>query len=175
MKTQSTAEAKFGPDSRSVEEWMTAAKEQLPQYGDGFAIPKDSGEKTALARCITSIFSKLTDQEVVIYIAEWGVWPSSENREVFDAYRLAKGERKRLEDAPIHRFNSFADPSFLGILCLLLYFFWDAEVFDTGSKCNISLSHDEWLEIRTDDRSIREICDLAVETQQLRPIAGAPK
>jgi hypothetical protein len=171
MTIQSIEEVKFSGGSQSIGEWLEGIQSRLQQYGNGFAIPKDSGEKTALARCLVSLFSKLADSEVGIYVTEWGVWPSSENHEIFDAYRLAKGAVRPLEDAPIHIFSCPADPSFLGILCLILYFFWDAEVFDINGRCNVSLSHDEWLEIRTDDREIRQVCDLAVETHRLKPLA----
>ena len=87
--------------------------------------------------------------------------------EIFDSYRLAKGEARMVEEAPIHRFTSPDGPALLGILCLALYFCWGVEVFDSEGKCLFTLSHDEWFEIRTSDSSALEICDLAVSTGRL--------
>jgi len=168
MKVQPVAGATFGGSS-TIHEWLMKTR-ALPQYGRGFAIPKDSGAKTALARLLTAIFASLQNLEVILFISEWGVWPSSENMELFDSYRLAKGEHRELQEAPIHRFTSATDPALTGILCLALYFVWDVELFDLEGKCSVSLSHDEWLEIRTTDPSILEICDLAVQTRRLMPL-----
>ncbi len=50
----------------------------LQQWGSGFSIPQDSGAKVGLARFFSSIFMPEPTSEAVIYISEFGVWPSSE-------------------------------------------------------------------------------------------------
>jgi hypothetical protein len=96
------------------------------------------------------------------------VWPSSENLDIFDSYRRAKGVTRSLGEAPVHIFNSSSEDSFVGILCLALYFVWDGAVFDREGKCLIEISHDEWFEIRTSHAEIRTLCDKAVEQDRLQ-------
>jgi hypothetical protein len=162
MKVQTISEGIFD-GSKTALEWLPTL-ESIPLFGDkrGFATPKDSGEKTALARLITALFASLPSSQVVLYVSEWGVWPSSENMELFDSYRLAKGESRKLEEASVHSFESADDPALMGIFCLALYFVWGVEIFDGEGKCSVRSSHDEWFEIRTSDPSALEICNQAV-------------
>ena len=71
MKVLTISEGKFGR-SKTIFEWLTTLKE-LPRFGHGFSIPKDAGEKTALARLIVAIFESLQNSEVVVYVSEWGI------------------------------------------------------------------------------------------------------
>ena len=43
------------------------------------------------------------------------------------------------------------EDTFISILCMVFYFFWDAWVFDVEGKALVRISHDEWLEVRADD------------------------
>jgi hypothetical protein len=167
LRVEGVSEGTFG-GSKTVFEQLTELK-SIPLFhpARSFATPKDSGEKTALARLLVAIFASLNSSELVLYISEWGIWESSENMEIFDSYRLAKGETRQLQEAPIHRFTSANDPALMGILCLALYFIWGVEIFDNEGKCLFTVSHDEWFEIRTSDPSALEICDLAVSTGRL--------
>ena len=163
---------KFGDSSKNVAGWVVDLKNRLEPFGGGFAIPPDSGLKTALARLVSALFASLT--EPVIYISEWGVWESSQNIDIFDSYRKAKGEAMSLSEKPVHCFISASEESFIGILCLVLYFVWDAEVFDREGKCIVSISHDEWFEIRTNNEAVRQICDQAAEEGRFRRLVNGP-
>jgi hypothetical protein len=167
MKVQTVSEGIFD-SSKTAVEWLPTLK-GIPLFGDkrGFATPKDSGEKTALARLLIAIFASLPGSQIVLYVSEWGIWPSSENMELFDSYRLAKGETRKLEEAPVHSFESADDPALMGTLCLALYFIWGVEIFDSERKCSVSLSHDEWVEIRTSDPSALEVCNHAASNGAL--------
>ena len=168
MIALSVSELKLGSPSVDIETRVANLRAGLAQYGGGFTIPPDSGKKTALARVVAAIFASLSAP--TLYIPEWGVWPSSQNLDLFDSYRQAKGETRSLDEAPVHCFSSASEEAFLGILCLALYFVWDAEVFDRDDKCLISISHDEWLEIRTADPKVRNVCDQAVAQNRLKAL-----
>jgi hypothetical protein len=70
----------------------------------------------------------------------------------------------------VHQFESAADVSFASILCLVLYYQWDAHIFDRDGKCLTTISHDEWLEIRTDDSQIQQIRDQAISEGMLKEL-----
>lgn len=152
-----------------VEQRIILLKKSLAEYGS-FAILPDSGMKTSLARFVGVLFESL--QQPTIYISEWGIWPSSENLDLFDSYRKAKGEIRSLGETPVHQFGSASEDAFVGIASFALYFVWDAEIFDLEGKCLVSVSHDEWVSIRTNDPQVRVVCDLAVKQGVLKKLAG---
>jgi hypothetical protein len=160
-------ELKVGSSLVNIGKNVKNIRAKLSAYHGGFSIPPDSGMKTSLARLIAALFASLDGAEAIIYISEWGVWPSSENLEIFDSYRQSKGEKRGLEQAPVHRFDSASEDSFVGILCFVLYFFWDAEIFDLEGKCLVSISHDERFDIRSNDPAVRQFCAEAMECGQL--------
>jgi hypothetical protein len=67
-------------------EWCVAHhipldKRQLPQpnfaesQGRDFKIPSDAGQRIAL---LSRLFQDIpTDQEILLWFTEWGIWPSS--------------------------------------------------------------------------------------------------
>lgn len=57
-----------------------------------------------LARLIGTILGK--DQPSLLWITEFGVWPSLENWDLFDSLRAVSGERRPLADAPGHNFGA---------------------------------------------------------------------
>ncbi len=71
-----------------------------------YAIPTDSGRKTALARLIAALMSE--HGEVLFHIRDYGVWPSSENLTLFDGFRHSLGENRSLEAAPAQVFGPTA-------------------------------------------------------------------
>jgi hypothetical protein len=66
------------------------------------AIPVDSGCKTALSRAIVSFFE--TDDEALLWINEFGIWGSSEDRYLFQGFRRSLGESSPLREKPGHVF-----------------------------------------------------------------------
>ncbi len=99
--------------------------------------------------------------------------PQAKNFDLFDSYRLAKGESRPLEDAPVHCFQGTDVDSFVSILSLASYFIWDAKIFDPSGKTLVSISHDEWLEIRTNDPAAMQSCVAASEFGMLRALQSA--
>ena len=170
MIALSVNESKTDAFPDGVEKRVVDLKQGLAESGGAFAIPPDSGMKTSLARFISVLFESLS--EPTIHISEWGIWPSSENLDLFDSYRQAKREMRSLGETPVHRFSSSSEDAFVGILCFVLYFVWDAEVFDLEGKCLVTISHDEWISVRTNDPQIRQQCDQAAKEGLLKQLRG---
>jgi hypothetical protein len=161
-------ESEQASSSGNVPGRVAVLRSQLHIYRSGFAIPCASGMKAAFARLIQAIFVSLP--EPVIYISDWELWSPNQDFDLFNSYRLAKGTLRSLDDAPVHQFESANEESFGSIVCLVLYYQWDAEIFDRDGKCLITISHDEWLDIRTDDSQIRQLCDQAVSEGILKEL-----
>ena len=66
-------------------------------------------------------------------------------------YRVASGEMRSLSVAPVHVFDSSASDALVSVLCLVLYFYLEAWIFDVEGKTLIGISRDGKLDIRTEN------------------------
>lgn len=139
---------------RSLDDFVSQLSSRLGIVGNTYSIPSDSGRKTALSRLFAYLF--LRNSEVILYVSSWGVWGSSENLDLFYGYRRSYGEKRTLMEAPVHLFERSEEDAFISILCMVFYFIWDAWIFDIEGKVLVRISHDEWLEVRTDEDNGRK-------------------
>ncbi len=86
----------------------------------------------------------------LLWVTQWGVWPSSENLHLFYRLREAYGERRRLPDAPGHLFLGYERADLTTFIELALLFGWDFYLLPNTAY----VSHDEFLEFRTDNDAI---------------------
>ena len=70
-------------EQHSLEHADNHIKSDYYRKTNDFRIPADSGRKTAIAKEISNLFSN----DCLLWINEYGIWPSSENIELFDGYR----------------------------------------------------------------------------------------
>jgi hypothetical protein len=134
--------------ARLQEPFSWLAMERAYSYRASYLLPNDTGKKTALTRALISSID--SPGEGLLWVTEWGVFPSCENMALFDGYRRSLGEERSLHAAPGHVFEG-ADVRELECLTdLVLYFFWSAAVIDAGASW-LRISHDEVLTINTRD------------------------
>ena len=112
----------------------------LTKSSKDFNIPSDTGQRVAL---VASQFEHFRDEdEILIWITSWGVWPSSERLHIFDRLRLSYGEKRLLSEIPAHMVSKSEYEDGLSILTLAVLFLWDCYVLTKGGKF-IFYSHDE--------------------------------
>jgi hypothetical protein len=109
------------------------------------SISPDSGRKTALSKLITSFFD--TDDEALLWINEFGIWPSSEDRNLFAGFRRSLGENSPLHEKPGHIFRSSELKDVSSLLAMVLYFVWGAILYSPAKGLIIEISHDEVINI----------------------------
>src|ERR1044071_3665332 len=101
-------------DRKQSVEWLTAHGVSVSEDRPSFSrwryfkaidarIPVDSGRKSALSRALVSYFD--TDRESLLWIHEYGIWPSAEDRNLFAGFRRSLGEHRPLHEAPGHLFS----------------------------------------------------------------------
>jgi hypothetical protein len=122
---------------------------RLPRES-AFRVPQDAGRKTALARALTAQVTA-EQGELMLWITGSGMWPSSENPELFYGYRASLGDRRSLAEAPCHILQDSDRGACECLLDLVLYFSWDGTVVDSRVNGAVVLSHDEILTVRTLD------------------------
>jgi hypothetical protein len=122
---------------------------RLPPAGPVYAISPDARAKTGLAKFLAYLLLK--QSSVCIYLTGWGDRPYSEHLDLLRGYRVASGEMRSLSVAPVHVFDSSASDAMVSVLCLVLYFYLEAWIFDVEGKTLIGISRDGKLDIRTDN------------------------
>jgi len=145
MKILSISEGNKVIGSESLEAFVDARSGSLTAAS--FFIPGDSGKKTALARLVPRLPGSTVP--LVLWITGWGVWPSSENWDLFYGYRRSLGENRHLIDAPVHVVEAADSEALASILSMVFFFGWDAQLMNTTGEFMVTISHDEWLEVRT--------------------------
>lgn len=110
-----------------------------------YRIPEDSGRKTALAKIIAEFFKK--DTEVLLWINEYGIWPTSEDVNLFLGFRKSLGENSMLYEKPGHLFSGDEIATIVSLLAIVFYFIWGAVIVSVKNKFMIKISHDEIIAI----------------------------
>lgn len=112
--------------------------------------PVDSGAKTALSKLISSFFN--IDGESLLWINEFGIWPSAEDRNLFDGYRRSLVESSPLYEKPGHIFSSDDIDAIGSLLAMILYFCWGAVLVSSDQNLIIKISHDEFIDVFARDK-----------------------
>lgn len=102
--------------------------------------PADSGQKVELARAIV----RSMPGELLFWVGEWAVWPSSQHMPLFTRLREAWGEKRPLIEAPGHLLGQEELDDAVSILAISLLFIWDCHVFSKKLSPIFFCSHDEW-------------------------------
>jgi hypothetical protein len=99
----------------------------------------------------------------LLWVTQWGVWPSSENQHLFYRLREAYSERRLLPDAPAHLFLGYERADLTTFIELAPLFGWDFYLLPNTAQARAFVSHDEFLEFRTDDddiaKTVREVLE----------------
>jgi hypothetical protein len=154
MKTLTKESAMEILGGRPLEAFLRDQQNRLRRARRMYSIPRDSGRKTALSRTLCYVMPR--ESVSVLYISGWGVWPSSENLDLFHGYRRSLGEPRSLSEASVHVFDPTDSEALTSILSMVFYFVWDAWLFDADARVLLGVSHDEWLELLAADPRLKE-------------------
>ena len=142
-------------DKSEVESWLSKRgllsperKISIPKTFSfrSFPIPVDTGMKRFLSKTITNLYYAVGG-EALLWISEYGIWPSAENLNLFYGFRKSLGEDASLYDEPGHLFAKEDLSAIDSLLCLTLYFFWGCMVAPPSCDFLICVSHDEMVDV----------------------------
>jgi len=115
------------------------------EFGDGQAVDHQEAVRVG-KRCLDSI---VPWDECLLWVTDWGVWPSSEDWPAYYAARGSRGERRSLQDAPGHLFDISQLSEMEDFLTFVIEHGWDAELLTasngTASR-RLFISHDGWVQ-----------------------------
>lgn len=106
-----------------------------------FNIPTDAGVRIALVDRQLRVFQE--SDEVLLWIAEWGVWPSSERPHIFERVRKSYGIDATLMEKPGHLVKTEEWDDLATLTTVAALFLWDCYVLEPSGKRAVRYSHDE--------------------------------
>lgn len=119
---------------------------QYPDPVPSYLLPDPSSQRVGLARIAANTF--LDRGSAMLWIARVNRGSSIEHMEMFDKYRFAYGETRKVEEAPVHLCEADDRDFLMSILCFGLFFSWDIEVISMNRLLAMTFSHDDWMEYR---------------------------
>jgi hypothetical protein len=108
-----------------------------------FRIPADAGQRIALCRTLWNHADEQDKIERLLFVEEWGVWPSGEHLPLFGSLRARFGEQRPLTEAPGQIFGAEEADDGLSFLIVCVLFLWDCWIFGSGGNV-VMMSHDEY-------------------------------
>lgn len=147
MRFLTLAECKqFAHDAGITEEELAAATEE-ESGGRAIRVAIESERHRAffLAKQVASLFHDF--QAALMWVTDYGIWPSSENQHLYYRLRRAAGDSGTLRDAPGHLFVKNEQDDFVTFVHLALEFGWGVNILAKPTYRWVHASHDGWLRI----------------------------
>jgi len=129
-------------------------------FSHSFRITGDSGTKTNISRAIGALVTNYSG-ESLLWINEYGIWPSCEDFNLFDGFRRSLGEKEPVYIRPGHLFCVEDIDNIQSIIAMVLYFVWGALIVTESKDIIVRISHDEYIDIYSKyDINVSRIKDL---------------
>jgi hypothetical protein len=97
-----------------------------------------------IARWIASNLSYR--QPVLLWISEWGIWPSSENWQLYYRVRESYGDNRLLNEAPGHLFLECESEDLASMIEIAMLNGWGGYILTEASYASVFFSHDEYVD-----------------------------
>jgi hypothetical protein len=100
------------------------------------------------------ISSELTYRKpTLLFITEWGIWPSSENWHLYYKLRQTYGDTRLLHEAPGHLFLEHEGEDLASFLQVCMLNGWGGYVLTDANYVNAFFSHDEYINFFGDENA----------------------
>jgi WD40 repeat protein len=119
-----------------------------------FKLPREAARQTILAKYLATLFC--SENPCWLQITYWHD-DSDANQDLFYGYRSGRGDVRKLQDASVYEFSPDDANQFISIVSMVLYFSWDARVFDPDEAFFINISHDEFIDCVVSSRDSLEL------------------
>lgn len=139
-----------------IYQWHDRLKITLNERKSRFALLEDGWEVCAGPMCMetnrASVFTTclcggLGDwHECLLWISDWGVWPSSQHMPLYTRLRRSFGDEEHLHTAPGHLFKFEEKDDLISFVYLCVVFGWDFSLTTNTDQARIFGSHDEFVE-----------------------------
>jgi hypothetical protein len=83
---------------------------------------------------------------LLLFVTEWGIWPSSENWHLYYKLRQSYGDKQLLHDAPGHLFFEHEAEDLASFLQVFMLNGWGGYILAEENYVNAFFSHDEYID-----------------------------
>jgi hypothetical protein len=131
------------------EAWLTGRKRSKPEAVEGcphsrIPYPRKSYGMFYIAHWIATHLT--FRMPVLLWVTEWGIWPSSENWHLYYRLRHSHGDHRLLHEAPGHLFLEYEAEDLTSFLQLSMLNGWGGYVLPHANYANMFFSHDEYMD-----------------------------
>jgi hypothetical protein len=131
-----------------------------------FYLPTSAAGQTLVARTLSNV--ALSTGESWLQITHW-TNDYDANQDLFYGYRRAHGDNRTLAEASVYRFSKSEEEMLFSVLCLVLYFNWDARLFDAGRTFFVRVDNDGFLDYETRSDAFKSAAAIEFPLMGLRP------
>ena len=105
-----------------------------------FRMPYDTDDRLTLSN---ALMERIGERPLVVWITEWGVWPSVDRRDLYVPFCEQRELPHDLKKTPGFQFKrrEFSDATELAGICVMSL--WDVQIFGPRGKTYLYFSHDE--------------------------------
>jgi len=137
---------------QQCEEWLAARERVRPDRdsalaAERFEYPSEGYRLFPIASAIAH--SVTYRQPILLWITEWGIWPSSENWQLYYKLRQTYGDFELLQDVPGHLFLEYESEDFSTFLQVAMLSGWGGFILTSANYVNAFFSHDEYIDFFT--------------------------
>ena len=137
---------------QQCEEWLAQRTRVLPDQDkslptERFDYPNEGYRFFPIASAIAH--SIMYQQPTLLWVTEWGIWPSSENWQLYYKLRQTYGDHQLLQDAPGHLFLEYEAEDLSTFLQLGMLSGWDGYILTGANHVNAFFSHDQYIDFFT--------------------------
>ena len=129
-------------------EWLSDRKRQKPDdipdaHVETIDYPPEPYRIFYIAHWIAT--SLMYRRPALLWITEWGIWPSSENWHLYYKMRQTYGDSRLLHEAPGHLFLEHEAEDLASFLQIAMLNGWGGYVLTQADYVNLFFSHDEYI------------------------------
>lgn len=159
------------------EEWLSGRQRLKPNtipgiHTERFGYPPEPHRLFFLAHWIaTSVTFRMP---VLLWITEWGIWPSSENWHFYYKLRETYGDKRLLAEAPGHLFLEHETEDLASFMQIAMLNGWGGHVLTQADYVNAFFSHDEYIdffaELDENLSDVRTVLGAALPRPPAKPV-----
>jgi len=112
-------------------------------YSVTYSITSQEKYFLSLARSFFLLFDNY--KEIIFLITEWGVWPSSEDMNLFYRFRKSFGFDQKLIEYPAHVLSKNEQEDIITLIYIGLMSGWDFYLLPDSKEFAVSCNHDEFI------------------------------
>jgi hypothetical protein len=127
------------------------------------AIENDRYRSLAIAKGVVSWLGDFGS--CLFWVHEYGIWPSSENWQLYYALRTSYGDRRQLGEAPGHFLLEYEKADLVTLIDIAIRFGWGAHILPAPKWTYVYLSHDGWIHVETEigqEKVLKDIGELSL-------------